>query len=157
MTVGILLVGGFGTRLLPLTNKTPNNFRIRSNVLLISEHISDFEISLFYQKCFLSLGQLSKSKRLDRTIPHKAFEAGFFGASYLTLRRDGIAEFLNSDAEAIFVEDIDFTKIAEIIDKFQTNLKLQRKLKANIKEKYSSKASQAKLKQSFFSILNSLN
>ena len=140
-----------------LTNKTPNNFKIRSNVLLISEHISDFEISLFYQKCFLSLGQLSKSKRLDRTIPHKAFEAGFFGTSYLTLKRDGITEFLNSDAEAIFIEDIDITKIAEIIDKFQRNLKLQRKLKANIKEKYSSQASQAKLKQSFFSILNALN
>ena len=140
-----------------LTNKTPNDFRIRNNVILISEYISDFEISLFYKKCFLSLGQLSKSKRLDRTIPHKAFEAGFFGTPYLTLKRDGIAEFLNSDAEAIFVENIDFPKIAEIIDKFHTNLNLQRKLKTNIKEKYSSHASQAKLKESFFSILNSMN
>lgn len=140
-----------------LTNKTPNNFKMRNNVLLIPEHISDFEISLFYQKCFLSLGQLSKSKRLDRTIPHKAFEAGFFGTPYLTLSRDGITEFLSCDSEAIFVESIDIPKIAEIIEKLHTNVKLQKKLKVNIKEKYSSQASQAKLKQSFFSILNSLN
>jgi len=73
------------------------------------------------------------------------------------LKRDGIEEFLNSDSDAIFVENIDFPKIAEIIDKFHTNLKLQRKLKTNIKEKYSSHASQAKLQESFFSILNSLN
>ena len=41
-----------------LTNKIPIDFKGRDNIVLISEYIADFEISLFYQKCFLSLAAL---------------------------------------------------------------------------------------------------
>jgi len=140
-----------------LTNKIPTDFKGRDNIVLISEYITDFEISLFYQKCFLSLGQLSNSKRLDRTIPHKAFESGFFGAPYLTLKREGITELFNSEAEAVFVDMLDLTKIAKTIEKFHTNFDLQNELKLNIKKKYLILASQAKLKQEFFNILNAVN
>ena len=140
-----------------LTNKISTDFKSRDNIVLISEYITDFEISLFYQKCFLSLGQLSNSKRLDRTIPHKAFESGFFGAPYLTLKREGITELFNSEAEAVFVDMLDLNKIAKTIEKFHTNFNLQNELKVNIKKKYSILASQAKLKQEFFNILNDVN
>ena len=140
-----------------LTNKTPNDFRIRNNVILISEYISDFEISLFYKKCFLSLGQLSKSKRLDRTIPHKAFEAGFFGTPYLTLKRNGIMEFLSGKTEAIFVDSLNLTSISKIIEELHSDLNWQNELKMNIKNRYSNIASQAELKLKFFRILNTLN
>jgi len=140
-----------------LTNKIPNSFKARENVLFISEYIADFEIALLYQKCFLSLGQLSDSKRLDRTIPHKAFESGYFGTPYLTLRRDGIAEFLSDESEAIFVDTLNMINIAKIIEEFYSNFSLQRALKINIKKKYLKIASQTELKREFFRILDTIN
>lgn len=106
---------------------------------------------------FLSLGQLSNSKRLDRTIPHKAFESGYFGTPYLTLKRNGIMEFLSGKTEAIFVDSLNLTNISKIIEELHSDLNWQNELKMNIKNRYSNIASQAELKLKFFRILNTLN
>lgn len=140
-----------------LTNKIPNDLKARENILFITEYITDFEISLLYRKCFLSLGQLSNSKRLDRTIPHKAFESGYFGTPYLTLKRNGIMEFLSGKTEAIFVDSLNLTNISKIIEELHSDLNWQNELKMNIKNRYSNIASQAELKLKFFRILNTLN
>ena len=140
-----------------VSNKMPTNFKEDANVVFISEYLQDLEIALLYQKCFLSLGQISDSKRLDRTIPHKAFESGYFGTPYLTLKRDGIAEFLSGGSEAIFVDTVNIVNIAKIIEEFHSNFVLQKELKINIKKRYSKIASQTKLKRDFFKILDGIN
>lgn len=52
----------------------------------------------------LVLGQLSDHSRLDRTIPHKAFEAAFLGLPYLSTRAAGIEEMLADSRGALWVQ-----------------------------------------------------
>jgi len=54
------------------------------NVELVNEYVSDEELEQAFAAADLVLGQLSNHKRLNRTIPHKFFEAAFLGKPYLS-------------------------------------------------------------------------
>jgi len=140
-----------------ISNKVPTDFKGHANVVFISAYLQDLEIALLYQKCFLSLGQLSDSKRLIRTIPHKAYESGYFGTPYLTLKKAAIKEFLSSETDAIFVDNLDLEKIAKKIADLHADSTHQQKLRENIKNKYLNSASQTALKKIFFNILDSVS
>lgn len=59
------------------------------------------------------LGQLSNHTRLNRTIPHKAYEAAYMGVPYLTARMPGIEEFLGRAGGALWFEGGSETGLAE--------------------------------------------
>ena len=68
-----------------------------ANVIAISE-ISDNEMKQIYDISDVAIGQISIHPRLRYTIPHKAFEAGFFGIPYISADSEGIREFLDTSS-----------------------------------------------------------
>jgi hypothetical protein len=89
------------------TGSTPTNcYEINS--------FTDEQMHACYRVSQIALGQISDHKRLNFTIPHKAYEAGFFGVAYLTSRSAGIEEFGTED-QLTFLDSLSPEKIAEQI------------------------------------------
>lgn len=126
------------------TGSTPSNC-IEINTF------SDEQMHTCYKISQIALGQISDHRRLELTIPHKAFEAGFFGVAYLTSRSAGIEEFGN-EAELSFLSSLSPEKIAEQIlemIKSKRDISYGKILAAH----YQSKYSQPILNRTFESIL----
>lgn len=62
------------------------------NLKLVTEYLPDEKLLEIMQKSHLSLGQLSDHPRLQRTIPHKAYESLALCLPYLTARNPGVME-----------------------------------------------------------------
>lgn len=138
------------------TNFIPKNLELVDNIILITNFLSDQNLLQLYEKCFLSIGQISNSVRLERTIPHKSFESALVGVPYLTLRRKGISEFLINDFEAIFFDKINPKEMAKVIDKLFSDSEWQKELILNIKNAYGLRSSQFLLKSELVQILEGL-
>lgn len=87
----------------------PNNLEFRSDFLPVEE------LRILMQKCHLSLGQLSDHPRLERTIPHKAYESLIMHLSYLTASNTGILELLVAGETCITCKPADAKSVAEKI------------------------------------------
>jgi len=116
---------------------------------VLTRNLSVGEIHWLYNNAKICLGQLSNSKRLVNTIPHKAFEAGFFGKPYVTVDGVAIRELFPLDSQAIFLDSLDINVVSSIIRK-----RLESPLELNAigyacKDRYSKVASQAILFQEF--------
>lgn len=85
------------------TNKRLDDLQWGPNVIFIIRRIEDSELAWLYLNCKLSLGQLSNSPRLRNTIPHKVFEAGYFGAVSILIRNSA-AHLLLGDSGCIPIE-----------------------------------------------------
>ena len=81
-------------------NAKQNN--LPRNVIAVP-HISDLEMKQIYLLSQVSIGQVSRHRRLRYTIPHKAFEAGFFSMPYITTDSMGVREYLGPKS-AIFLK-----------------------------------------------------
>lgn len=84
-----------------------NAFESQSNnVLIINTYLPWSDIAALYREAYVVLGQMSDLDRITRTIPHKFFEAAYFGKAYLTafsiplrnLTNKGIFEIKGGDA-----------------------------------------------------------
>jgi hypothetical protein len=62
------------------------------NIHLLSRYLSDQEIKWLYTNAYFSLGQFGRTKRQQRSIPHKYFEASYFGCSYVSLKSTALNE-----------------------------------------------------------------
>lgn len=105
----IMLSGGL---LLNKINKlieelNPNNLELRSDLL------SAEELRILMQKCHLSLGQLSDHLRLERTVPHKAYESLALKLPYLTASNRGVLELLRDGETCITCKPVDSKSLAE--------------------------------------------
>ncbi|MDO8496895.1 MAG: glycosyltransferase [bacterium] len=87
----------------------PTNLEFRSDLLSIEE------LRTIMQKCHLSLGQLSDHPRLERTIPHKAYESLAMHLPYLTASNAGILELLTAGETCITCRPADARSVAEKI------------------------------------------
>ncbi len=87
----------------------PANLEFRSDLLPIEE------LRTTMQKCHLSLGQLSDHPRLERTIPHKAYESLAMHLPYLTASNAGILELLIAGETCITCQPADAQSVAEKI------------------------------------------
>jgi hypothetical protein len=67
------------------TNHAFRGSNICNDVVLIQRDLKDSELKYLYKHSKLAIGQLSDHKRIKYTIPHKFFEAAYFGIPYLTL------------------------------------------------------------------------
>jgi hypothetical protein len=83
--------------------ENPNLGSFPRNVIILP-HITDLEMQQIYSVSQVSIGQVSKHPRLQYTIPHKAFEAGFFSMPYITTDSMGVREYL-SPKSAIFLKE----------------------------------------------------
>lgn len=92
-----------------------------SNLELITEHLPYEKLRELMQECHLSIGQVADHPRLQRTIPHKAFESLAMKLPYLTARQPAILELLQEGSTCFGVNPGDpqdlAQKISELRDK----------------------------------------
>lgn len=131
----------------------PINIDFSNNTFISREMLSKSKISKLQKSCRILLGQLAKHNRLNRTIPHKAFEAAFLATPYLTADNKGITEIFT---EGIEIECFSPGNSLALVDKIRNLIvdhdKLN-KMSYSIHEKYENICNQKILSQNFLKIV----
>ena len=131
----------------------PINIDFSENTFISREILSKSKISKLQKSSRILLGQLAKHNRLNRTIPHKAFEAAFLATPYLTAGNKGIAELFT---EGIDIECFSPGNSLALVDKIRNLIidhdKLN-KMSYSIHEKYENICNQKMLSQNFLKIV----
>ena len=101
----------------------------------------------------LMLGQLSSHPRLDRTIPHKAYEAAYFGLPYISAYGRGIGEFLDNSSGVRWFKGGSATSLVEALGAVcESREELLMRSKA-IRDRYYQFADQRMLARRFANLL----
>lgn len=112
-----------------------------SNLELVTERLSFAELRRKMQECKLSLGQLSNHPRLERTIPHKAFESMAMALPYLSARTGAVLEVLAENKTCLCFEPGNAEDLARMILFAKNNPQIIREMategKQIFEEKYS--------------------
>jgi hypothetical protein len=124
--------------------------KIPSNCFLYSE-ITEAEIKEIYSISDITLGQISRHRRLKYTIPHKAFEAGYFEKVYITPISPSLLE-LYPDDSVYYLEDASIGNLVSAIRKLR-DLPTREIYQRRISEKYKQNSSQAALNSNFEKIV----
>jgi hypothetical protein len=120
------------------------------NCFVISD-ITQIEMSYIYSIVDIALGQLSTHPRLKYTIPHKAFEAGFFAKSYLSYESEGIKELFPTGS-AYLIDNVSVNKVVASIRDLSSK-QLRDNLASAAHARYKQVASQRLLNANFESII----
>ena len=113
--------------------------------------VSTSEMAYIYSIADITLGQLSSHPRLAYTIPHKAFESGFFSKSYLTYKSRGIRELYDEDS-AVLIRDLSVENICAAI-KSLSSRELRSQLGTRAHNRYKELSSQKVLNNNFEKII----
>ena len=73
------------------------------NVVIVRE-ITNSEMHYLYEFSDIAIGQFSDHPRLRYTIPHKAFEAGFYSKCYISADAIGVREIFNEESVVLLKE-----------------------------------------------------
>jgi glycosyltransferase involved in cell wall biosynthesis len=124
-----------------------------SKVEILNNFQEEHVLWRLYESADIVLGQLSNHPRLDKTLPHKFFEAGFFGKTYLTSTRGEIGKYVSSLHVAGFdagnAEDLAI-KIKELLD----SLNRRRLYGQLISDVYRKEFAQEVLTEKFMKVIN---
>lgn len=101
------------------------------NVEWIRNKLPWDELRKKMQECHLSLGQLSNHDRLNRTIPHKAFESMTMKLPYLTARNKGILELLKENETCFCCNPADAKDLTDKILRLKHNYLMTQKIAGN--------------------------
>lgn len=132
----------------------PRNIKFGKNTVVIRNFIrSQRRLVSAYKAASLTLGQLSNHTRLERTIPHKAFESAYMSKPYLTARSNGILEIFNEGIEVLCFNPSD-TKDLEnkILDFFNDPGKFTY-IGNNMRKQYDMKLNQAHLSSQLLKVV----
>ncbi len=132
-----------------LTSNMPLGIKLASNSIVIKEKVSLEEIAQLYKKSLICIGQVSNSTRLRRTIPHKAFEAGYFGKPYITMKGEGVCSLYACGKSIFIIESHEDNQLVEAIKYLYKSQDARRQLEVNIKKDYEILASQKVLQREF--------
>lgn len=86
-----------------------------ANLRLVADFLPVDELRRRMQVAHLSLGQLSAHPRLERTVPHKAFESLALKVPYLTARNPAVMEILREGETCLAFKPGDARDLAEKI------------------------------------------
>jgi hypothetical protein len=112
-----------------VTNISKPHDLTSGNITWYSERISDEKLTNIYNRVDACLGQLGINERTQFTIPHKAFEAAYFGKAYISKEslsldevfgEDCYMRIMTSEPESIAREIVKLTHSE--IQEFGTNL-----------------------------------
>jgi glycosyltransferase involved in cell wall biosynthesis len=98
------------------------------NVSVVSGFIPFAEMKNLMLSCHVSLGQFAKHSRLERTIPHKAFESLALGLPYVTGRAGGAQDLLTDKENCLMVNPADPQDLADKILELKNNPVLAKKI-----------------------------
>lgn len=137
------------------TNTPCYDAEIPNNVVIITKKLSENEIAALYRNSFLNIGQMSNSKRLNFTIPHKAFESGYFGKPYLAISRSAIRELYPYHNSITYIDNLEISEVARKVEFIYLDFKTREELEIEIRSRYALVASQEVLQRSFRNIFES--
>jgi len=101
------------------------------NIKLINKYLDYSEMREIMSRCHVSLGQFGKNERIQRTIPHRAFESLAMGLPYITSKASGIQELLTDEINCLFVGVADADDLARKILELKNNTELRKKVAQN--------------------------
>ena len=131
----------------------PTDIEFSSNTFIIRDILSKGKISKLQKSCTISLGQLAKHNRLNRTIPHKAFESAFLSTPYLTAGNKGITELFEDGVEiACFSPGNSLALVDGIRNLFSDHDKLN-EMSVLFHRKYQNTCNQEMLSRDFLKIV----
>lgn len=116
-----------------------------TNIELIYDYITDEILYEKMREASVSLGQFESSPRLDRTIPHKAFESMIMGLPFITAYSQAVGELLQDGESCLFVRRANPDDLAEKICFLIDNPEFRRKLSDNARGVYGEKCSMTAL------------
>lgn len=107
-----------------------------SNLEWVREHLPADVLRKKLLECHVSLGQFERHERLERTIPHKAFETLALGLPYITGRSGGISELLTDGKDCLMVNLADSEDLAVKVLRLKNDPELAKDLGANGRRLY---------------------
>lgn len=137
-----------------VTDKWPDNLILPSNVKLKTGRFSDDELSYFYSNAIVSIGQISSNIRLDRTVPHKAFESAYFGVPYISLRTHAMLEYFPDEECGVkYIAKADSELLANAIFEIAKSKEIREALSRQISNRYYCLLSQEIISENFRQLL----
>ncbi len=116
------------------SSNLPEDFPDLKNLVKINRGISIAEMKYLYEISDVAIGQLGASSRLTRTIPHKAFEAAYFGKPYLGLNQQALEElFYEKNSSLLFPS---FNELQSFLKNHSENHGLFKEIGLNAKRIY---------------------
>ncbi len=123
------------------------------NVELVSEYLSEDQLIKNIKESDLALGQFENNLRLNRTLPHKAFEAFASGIPYLTGDALAIREITENNKNAFWVSIANPLEMAKLIENLSTNKDLLNYVSINARKLYDDKFSFNRIVESLSKIM----
>lgn len=117
-----------------------------NNVIRLS-NVSPGDMFEIYRMAHVAIGQISEHPRLKYTIPHKAYEAGYFKKAYVTSRSNGIKE-IYSDTSVFCLDETNSEALALAILALSDREK-RAKLEFEIGQQYQQVISQEAINNEF--------
>lgn len=124
-----------------------------TNVELIYDYVLDDILREKMTESHISLGQFESSPRLDRTIPHKAFESMIMRLPFITAYSPAVGELLKDGESCFFVRRADPAHLAEKICFLADNPEVGKRLADNARTIYEKKCSMEVLMAELFDII----
>jgi glycosyltransferase involved in cell wall biosynthesis len=138
-----------------MTNRDLNLGVDNGRIQVIKGFVSMKEMSDLYNGAALCLGQLSLHPRLARTIPHKAFEAGFYGVPYISIKSVAISEIFPNEKTCHYLDNDSPKEIAQAVNEILSDAVLVHNYAQEIQNAYRLKISQEKIHLDFVETLAS--
>jgi glycosyltransferase involved in cell wall biosynthesis len=135
--------------LIVISPNVPKTVRFSPSVEIISKRISDSDLVQYYKTSALSLGQLGGSPRIERTIPHKFYEAIFFGTPYLTEFSSAISELITTSDCFVYSKGGSPQDLAIQISTILSNKSTRKAVSDSARTKYSQNFSQATIVKNY--------
>jgi hypothetical protein len=139
--------------LLIFTNKENPGFQFSPGTQVITRRLSAQELTKIYRMSDVLIGQISNKKRLNFTIPHKAFEAGYFEKAYISIDRPAIRELYEASDAVSYSKSFDAKSLLWSILDLVNNTEKKKLLEGHISRDYREKASQELLGKRFIDLI----
>lgn len=138
-------------KLVVISSNLPSRLIFAPGTEIISSRLSEQGLAEYYSRAMLAIGQLGDSTRTSFTLPHKFFEAAFFGVPYLTPRTDGLGELISATEYELFCEISSARDIAKKISDFAKDAKKQELVSNYLRKIYEESFSQHLISRNFIS------
>ena len=126
------------------------------NLKFITDHLPISDLRKTMLSCHLSLGQFGNHERIERTIPHRAFESLALGLPYITAEAAGVKELLIDRVNCLFVKRANPDDLAEKILELRDNPELRKKIAENGYRLYKEKLNPKAIGKELLGIVNNL-
>ena len=138
-------------KLVVISSNLPSQVNFAPETEIISSRLTEQSLAEYYSRATLAIGQLGDSSRTRFTVPHKFFEAAFFGVPYLTPRTDSLRELISATEYDLFCENSTARDIVKKISDFAKDVRKQEMVSNYLRKIYGESFSQDIISRNFIS------